>query len=363
MVLIVPVRGPAPGLKPCLDALCGQDWPVLRILVVLESEDDPAAGIARATAAADPRVTVVQAGEALDRGQKVHNLLAGLRQLEPADDLVVFVDADAVPPPDFLRVLLRPILRRRARLASGYRVLVPASGRMGACLAALADHAVATMPRFARRMILWGGATAIRSDALTALDPDLTWRGALSDDLTLTLRARAIGERMHGVHACLLPTPVSYTLPEAFRFGVRQLRLLRLHLPFEWAVVGFVSVVPALGAGLAAIGHPAAVAAAVLAFVALQVRLSLRRRIFALTLPPSEAEAVARAIRWGRFVFPIANALRLACWVGSAFGRRIAWAGITYEVGPPDRVRIVARRPPAAHPRVRRPRAVSPRSG
>lgn len=343
---IVPVRGPAPGLWPALDALRAQEWPELRILVVFESENDPAAGVARAAAAADARVRVVHAGEACDRGQKVHNLLAALQHLGPDDDLVVFVDADAVPPPDFLRVLLRPILRGRARLASGYRVLVPAGGRMGACLAAVADHAVATMPRLARRMILWGGATAIRRDALTTLDPALTWRGALSDDLTLTLRARAVGERMHGVHACLVPTPVVYTLSEAVRFGVRQLRLLRLHLPFEWAVVGFVSVVPALGAGLAATGHPAAVAASVLAFIALQVRLSLRRRIFARALPASQAKALARTIGWGRLVFPMANGLRLACWVVSAFGRRIAWAGITYEVASPDRVRIVARRPP-----------------
>ncbi|MCS6854422.1 MAG: hypothetical protein NZ523_06670, partial [Elioraea sp.] len=200
--------------------------------------------------------------------------------------------------------------------------------------------------RLPSRMILWGGAIGLRRDAAEGLDLSRTWKGALSDDLTLTRRARLAGERMHGVHAALVPTPVCYTLAEAFRFGVRQLRLLRLHLPLEWGMVGLVSLLPAIAAATVATGHPAALAACLLAFTCLQLRLSLRQRIFSQVLPLAATVPVARAVRLARLLFPLAHLLRLACWLASGFGRRIAWAGIDYEVAGINCVRILARRPP-----------------
>ncbi|MCS6854423.1 MAG: glycosyltransferase family 2 protein, partial [Elioraea sp.] len=146
VAVILPVRSPAPQLPAALNALQAQNWPNLRLLVVLESEADPAFAVVRAAASADPRVVPVLAGESSACGQKVHNLLAGLGHLDQDVHIVVFVDADAIPPPDFLRILLRPILVGRTRVSSGYRVLVPEPGPLGALLAAIADHAVATFP-------------------------------------------------------------------------------------------------------------------------------------------------------------------------------------------------------------------------
>jgi hypothetical protein len=346
-LLIVPVRGPAPRLPAVLDALLAQDWPELRIIVAVESEADPAHALAARAAAGDPRITVVVAGEAVSRGQKVQNLLAALPKVTPEDSFVVFFDADAVAPPGFLRALLRPLLFRVADLGSGYRIVVPEPGSAGGLLVALADHGVSTFPRLRAIGVLSGGSTAVRGEILPGLDLPRLWDGALSDDLTLTRHARSLGIAIHGVHAALLPSPMALSIPDAFRFGVRQLRLLRLHLPRLWGVFGAFSLIPVLGTGLLLIGAPGAATAALVAFVSLQVRLSLRETILTRLLAGEDLARCRRAILLGRLLSPLAIGFRAACWVASAFGRRIHWAGITYEVEAPDKVRVISRTPPA----------------
>lgn len=346
VALIVPVRGPAPRLPAVLDALLAQDWPDLRIIVAVESEADPAHALATAAAAADSRITVVVAGEALARGQKVQNLLAALPQITPKDTFVVFFDADAVAPPGFLRTLLRPLLFRVADLGSGYRIVVPEPGSAGGLLVALADHGVSTFPRLRAIGVLSGGSTAIRAEILPGLQLPRAWNGALSDDLTLTRHARSLGVAIHGVHAALLPSPMALSIADAFGFGVRQMRLLRLHLPRLWAVFGAFSLLPVLGTLLLLAGAPGAATAALVAFVSLQLRLSLREAILKRLLSGEDLARCRRAILLGRLLSPLAIGFRAACWVASAFTRRITWAGITYQVDAPDRVRVVSRTPP-----------------
>jgi hypothetical protein len=347
VLLIVPVRGPAPRLPAVLDALLKQDWPDLRIVVAVESEADPAHALAVQTASQDARVSVVVAGEALARGQKVQNLLAALPQVTPEDSFVVFFDADALAPPGFLRALLRPLLFRVADLGSGYRIVVPEPGSAGGLLVALADHGISTFPRLRAIGVLSGGSTAIRADILPGLELPRIWNGALSDDLTLTRHARSLGVAIHGVHAALLPSPMALSVPDAFRFGVRQMRLLRLHLPRLWGVFGAFSLLPVLGTALLLAGAPGAMTAALVAFVSLQLRLSLREAILNRLLAGEDLARCRRAILLGRLLSPLAIGFRAACWLASALSRRIAWAGITYEVEAPDRVRVISRTPPA----------------
>lgn len=345
-LLIVPVRGPAPRLPAVLEALLRQDWPELRIVVAVESEADPAHALAAAVAERDPRVTLVVAGEAEGRGQKVHNLLAALPHLRLADRFVIFFDADAIAPPRFLRALLRPLLYRVADLASGYRIVVPEPGSVGALLVALADHGVSTFPRMRAIGVLSGGSTAIRAEILPGFDLPRLWDGALSDDLTLTREARRLGVAIHGVHAALLPSPMALSVPEAIRFGVRQMRLLRLHLPRLWTAFGVFSLLPVAGSALALAGSSAAATAALLAFLSLQIRLSLREAILRRVLPEETLPPLRRAILLGRLVSPLAFAFRAACWAASATSRRVDWSGISYEVEAPDKVRILSRTPP-----------------
>jgi cellulose synthase/poly-beta-1,6-N-acetylglucosamine synthase-like glycosyltransferase len=111
VLVIVPVRGTA-GLAGFLAGLAAQDWPGWHAAFAVESADDPAS--AMLAAALPGRSTVVVAGAAERRGQKLHQLLAALPALRPEDAALVTLDADTVPSPGLLRALLRPVRPARA---------------------------------------------------------------------------------------------------------------------------------------------------------------------------------------------------------------------------------------------------------
>ncbi|GGC53527.1 hypothetical protein GCM10011504_34860 [Siccirubricoccus deserti] len=325
VLVVVPVRGRT-GLANFLAGLAMQDWPAWHVAFAVEAEDDPA--WAMLGAALPGRSTVVVAGAAERRSQKLHQLLAALPALRPEDAALVTLDADTVPPPGLLRALLRPVLTGQGDIASGYRWTLAAPGAgVAARWLALIDSAIATLPRCARCNLCWGGATAISRAALARLDLPRLWDRAVSDDLVLTRAARALGLVIYAPLDVRPPSAVAPGLAEALAFGIRQYRLLRLHAPRTWALAGAV-MLPPLAGGVAALltGNVVALAAALL----LQAgRVWLRGRIAARVLP---RDAAMQDGRWRPWLAPGALLLNLAAWLGSGFGRGITWAGRRYQL-------------------------------
>ncbi|WP_135467942.1 glycosyltransferase [Crenalkalicoccus roseus] len=338
VLVLVPVRGPLPGLDGFLAGLAAQDYPRWRAVFALESEADPAWPALAGFAAADPaRASVVAAGPAEGRGQKVQNLLAALSRLRE-EAAVVTLDADMRPPPDLLSRLLRPVLAGQGEIATGYRWTLPADRALGSTLAALAEMAIATLPRCARCNLCWGGATALSRAALERLDLPRAWRRAVSDDLALTRAARAAGLRIYAPLEVRPANPVAMTLRDALRFGCRQYRLVRLLAPRAWALAALALLLPAAG-GAAALAGAArgstAAAACLLAAAALgAIRAALRTAIARRVLPPAEAAVAARTLRRGPWLQPLALALHLAAALGGGAGRELRWAGRRYTLGP-----------------------------
>ncbi|TDH63505.1 glycosyltransferase [Dankookia rubra] len=338
VLVLVPVRGAGPVLPGFLVALAAQDWPDWRVAFAVEAADDPAHPLlARYVAAHPGRATLAVAGPAEGRGQKVQNLLAALRELRSGDAAVVTLDADTLPPPGQLRALLRPVLTGQGAIATGYRWILPMPGAGLATEAlSLIEAGIATLPRSPSWNICWGGATAIGRDAMDRLDLPRLWDRAMSDDLVLTRAARAAGLLVYAPLTVRPPSPVALDVRGVLEFGARQYRLLRLHLPAFWPLVGLGALVPALGgaaalAGLAA-GDPAALACIGLAVLLHGIRIRLRCAIAAAILPPEAAAEARRVLGQGTWLRLAAGLLAMAAWLGSAFGREIAWAGRRYRV-------------------------------
>lgn len=337
VLVLVPVRGPLPGLDAFLSGLEAQDHPGdWRVAFALEDAADPAhSAVADFVARHPDRASLVLAGPAAGRGQKVQNLLAAFGALAPGDGAVVTLDADMVPPPGLLSRLLRPVLSGQSPIASGYRWMLPADAAPGSALVALADMAHAALPRCARCNLCWGGATAIRRDALDRLDLARLWDRALSDDLVLTRAARAAGLPIYAPLDVRPPAPAAFPrLRDAIGFGVRQYRVLRLHAPRAFALALLAAVLPVAGgiAALAMLPSGAAFACLGAALLLQRVRAAQRAAIAARVLP-APAAAAARAALGGR---PLLHALvpgfRLLCLLGALAGREIAWAGRRYRL-------------------------------
>lgn len=357
VLVLAPVRGPVdPGFLP---GLAAQDYPAWRVAFAVEWRDDPAFPALAGFVAAHPdRACLVVAGPAGRRGQKVQNLLAALATLRPEEAAVVTVDADIHPPPDFLSRLLRPVLAGQGDIASGYRWTLAVDARWGSRLVALADMAVATLPRCAGCNLCWGGATALSRAALERLDLPRVWGGAVSDDLALTRSARAAGLRIYAPLDVRPATPVSFDLAGALRFGIRQHRLLHLLAPRAWALAVAALALPVAGLGAALVAGPVTLAGCAAASLALGLlRARLRARIARRILPPGDAATASRALRRSPLAMPAALALHLVAAIGGALGRTLVWAGRRYALDARGDVRAITpapAAPPAAAPAPRR---------
>jgi hypothetical protein len=95
----VPSRSPADNLENLLAALGRQSVRAGRLIIAVESPDDPA--YRRATELAkthrEPAIDVVVASVSNRRGQKCTNILAALTRLAADDRFVVMLDADICP--------------------------------------------------------------------------------------------------------------------------------------------------------------------------------------------------------------------------------------------------------------------------
>src|SRR5438128_1692998 len=96
--VIVPCKGLEPDFEENIIAYLAQDYRHYELIFVTESEDDPAhLALKRILHDSDRSAWLITAGEARNRGQKVHNLCAALDTLEAVDrntEVLVFADSD-----------------------------------------------------------------------------------------------------------------------------------------------------------------------------------------------------------------------------------------------------------------------------
>ena len=348
IAVIVPIKG-TPGREASVEqflASClAQRGVSFRLIVAVDSETDPAVVPVSRIAAVNGRLSLVVAGRAKIRGQKIHNQLAALETLGPEDRFVAFADCDILPSDDWLAQLIRPLHLGRAELVSGYRWIVPANANLASRCCALIDWSVATSGRSKRWNLCWGGSMAISRTALERIDLPRYWKNSLLDDLVLTRAARRVGIRVFAPLRVLVPSPVEHDFRSLLEFGRRQYLLVRVHAPRHWCVAGLTLMVPAIAGGLildAALHRSIpAITALVAALMVQQLRASLRLRIARRVLAPEQATASAAVMRHDRWLLPAVHLLHLAIWLSSAFGNRLTWGGIHYRLRGFARVQIL----------------------
>ncbi|MEX0652513.1 MAG: glycosyltransferase [Phycisphaeraceae bacterium] len=362
-VVIVPFKGLEAALQGNLHGLCTQDYPDYRLVLVVESEADPAYAALREAAATCPdrRIAVLVAGRAGPNvGQKVHNQLVALEHLdrEGGDHAVlVFADSDAVPGPDWLGDLVGPLVKADVGVTTGYRWLVPEGPGGATVWAKLASVMNASVACFAVRDAFnqaWGGSMAIRTD--TAREGDLvgSLRGCITDDYPFSQLARRLGKRVYFVPRCLIASPVNFTFAELVNFAHRQYLITRTYAPrlylaavtlpllyllgfgTAWAVV-LASLLAWPGEGLWLLAT--AVAAIVTVGVANQVRASFRTRAVHNAFGPAMVDRLRPTLRLDRWATVVWMALHWLLIVRAGLGRTMRWRGIRYQIRGPRDVR------------------------
>lgn len=337
--LIVPMKGASPDAARCLAALLDQAYPAYRVIVAVEATGDPAHRLARETPGrADIPLTVVVAGAAERRGQKVQNLLAALGALAPEDEIVCFADADALWPRNALATLAAELAAWDTPvLLSGYRWMFPSAPRFGSILAAAASLPVAAIAKSPRWDLAWGGTMAAYRTTLDRLDLASLWDRSLSDDVPLSRAVRAAGLDVKLMPNLVVPGPCDFTLCEAFGFARRQYAMLRLYAPRHWlfSLAAYGVFFAGLGASIAAFAAPMPgyVQAMAGAAVALAVGRGLVHATIATHHLPRDCSARLRGAFLLDTLFPFVPALLHAYGLAaSLIVRRVRWAGIGYAM-------------------------------
>ena len=357
--VIAPVKGVGPHLAAFVGRLRGLDYPEYRIVAVVESEADPAFSALGALARSPGAPLAVEvAGLSTDEGQKVHNLRHALARLGERDRIVALVDADTLPSPDWLRRLVRPLMREPDIVAvTGYRWIVPDDDSWASAAVAAANCSVLTLPR--PWDICWGGSLAFRRETVDAIDMQERLRGAVVDDVHLTRVFRDLGLRVFSPRSLIVASPARHDWLSAARFGRRQYQFIRWYLPGIWSLATGLLMLPILGCIVAiclcltgnAVG-PLALGAAVLIG---QARASLRFRIASAVRSAEPAITYARQSFADRWLVPLWTVLHAACALSAVVSRRMWWAGTLYEFVTPTLTRVIRRTDPipiAAAPEV-----------
>lgn len=348
--VILPITGPSRQLPEIVAALERQTLQPRRLIISVESTGDPAFGAASdiAGSAAFP-IEVVVAGPATRQAQKCRNQQAAIARIDDGDEVIVLMDGDIRPRPNWLSALASPIADDHSDVVTGHRWQQVAAPRLGAHLVAAVDRAVTLLPRSMSGMasVVWGGSVgisrraALRSGLFESLDR------TLSDDLSLSEHAASAGLRVLTRGALLVPSPNDQTISSAWHFGRRQYQIGHLYRPWLWRLA-LVAVNLRILAWLAAVGQVAAghgmawglpvlLALAVLK----QVLVGEVARRLDMADPP-EVRFVQLALG---VLQPLVDLFHSSVVIASATTRRITWGHVVYDIAGPSEIKVKERRP------------------
>lgn len=344
--VIVPCRGLEDGLGENLTALFTQNYPSYEIIFVTDRADDSSLSVVNKviTRNSTARVSthVIIAGEAADRGQKVHNLRVAVSQTDPRSEVLVFVDSDARPHSDWLRLLVAPLHDEKIGAATGYRWFLPVSGGCASQLRSVWNASIASaLGEREDKNFCWGGSTAIRRATFERLRVAERWQGTISDDFTLTRVLQEAKLPIHFVPACLVASFGNCTAGELLEFTNRQLKITRIYAPHLWtplligsllfSVVFFGGLTFVVVRAPLGLSYGLMLAALVLIYALGTAKAYIRLKTVAIPLAGYERQ-LNRSLPAHLFLWPFASALFLSNALTAAFSRRIKWRGITYEL-------------------------------
>jgi cellulose synthase/poly-beta-1,6-N-acetylglucosamine synthase-like glycosyltransferase len=358
--VIVPCRGLEDGLRENLSALFEQDYPAYEIIFVTDRADDSSLSVVEEIRKIEDDCLLVPsriviAGEAVDCGQKVHNLSVAVSKIDSESQVLVFVDTDARPQANWLRSLVAPLADEGLGAASGYRWFIPKRGGFASQLRSVWNASIASaLGGREDKNFCWGGSTAIRRATFEKLNVTAAWQGTVSDDFTLTRVLQQARLPIHFVPACLVASVSDCSPSELLEFSNRQLKITRVYAPHLWKPVligsllfcavffgGFVLVMARVILHLS-FAWPLAILLIIYLLGAAKACI----RLTAVAIPLGNYQKqLARSLLWHFLLWPFASALYLCNALAAWFSPRIKWRGITYELKSATEAVIISREP------------------
>ena len=346
--VIAPTRGLEEGFLDNIRPLLEQDYPRYEILFVFDNPQDPCVALANNVGA-----RIIISGPATDTGQKVHNLIVAVREIDPRCEVIVFVDTDARPSTDWLRQLVAPLADESLGASTGYRWFVPERGGLASRLRGVWNGSVASaLGAESTKNFCWGGSTAIRRATFEKLRVVDHWRGTVSDDFTITRVLKDAKLPIHFTPHCLVPSVGDCGWNELVEFTTRQIKITRVYAPHLWLplLLGSILFAIAFFGGIVLLVVKASLGQSfwlLLTFLVLIFALGAAKGVIrwrAVSIPLTRYRAALRRDLFAHiFLWPFASLVYLYNAIVAGFSRRITWRGITYNLRSPREAVIICR--------------------
>jgi hypothetical protein len=328
--VIVPVKGYDEGLALNLEALSKLDYPDYELLVVARTAADIPPGVLPGHC----RIVLAQ-GDDPHTGEKVQNLMAGVRGARQQSVIYAFADSDGRVTKRWLRALVAALERPGVGAATGYRWFLPDRITIWTLLRASWDAVSAGTLGPRNNRFAWGGAMAIRKDTFQQAGVSSFWKNTISDDYALSAAMRAASLEIAYAPGALVPCLEDIGAGPLFAWMRRQMMITRFYDRSQWWLVLAAHVIYCLAM---AVSVSAVVRGHALGWLTLGAQLvpgmwkgagrGARARM-----------ALAEYSAWfGRlgwiygWTVPVATWLWLAAVLSSAFGSTIKWRGYRYEM-------------------------------
>jgi len=350
--VVLCLRGADEQLPDVFRCLARQRYAEWRLRVIVDSVADPAWPVAHdmvaglggnatwCTAVIEPLAARPDTGSL-----KCASLRQALLTLAPQTRVVAVIDADAVPHEAWLASMVEECQREGVGAVSGNRWYEPQADSLAGTVRRLWNAgAIVQMTAFG---IPWGGALAVRREAIEACGWTDVIRGSLCEDTALAAPLALAGWRHRFVPGLIAVSDDDRigTWPLT-RWISRQLLTARLHHPL-WplvAVHGLATSAALVVAGsLAALaawqGRPQAAAAMLLAVavyeaVCVGLVLVIERAVAAAV---SQVGRVLRPVSmsgllWQAAVLPVTQAVYAVATLMALGARSVEWRGVVYDI-------------------------------
>jgi glycosyltransferase involved in cell wall biosynthesis len=366
--VILCLRGGDPFLASCLQGLFQQDYPRFTIFVIVDSPEDPAYRIVQEEVrrSGETNVVVQVLKERLTTcSLKGSSIAQAMSHIDSSYAVVAMLDSDVIPHSTWLRELVAPLTKPDIGVSSGTRWYMPARSTWGA-LVRYFWNAAATVQMYWND-ITWGGSVALRGEIARHPDMIKSWTTAVSTDTVILRVVRSHGLKAEFVPSLIMVNRETCSLPSFFRWGQRQMVVVRLYHR-AWAPVVTFGLLQSLliGGAWAAVGVAASrgewapVAVLVptlfalwLGFGLLFARMEARvREIVVSRGEPLEAFNPNWTAQGYLAVFLTQIVYSLVL-IKACFLRRVSWRGVRYQVNGPHDVQLISYEPFGAADRPR----------
>lgn len=341
-----PCKGIDLGLASNLARLFEQDHSNFEIVFIVESGDDPVTKVIRACMAKYPDVDtrLIVAGRATESGQKVHNLRMATAAMPNEIEVLVFVDSDARPNLDWLRILTQRLDRPDVGATTAYRWFVPTRATLANHLLCSINSAVAAFFGPGSHHLVWGGSWAIRREIFDSIGLHQAWYGTVSDDLVASRVLHRNRLRVEYEPKCLVASPLDHSFPQLFEFIRRQYVIARFcisrlwYMTFFFATLSVIAFFSSVALGVYFLLRGDAWAAVPLGVVAFLygfgvLKAVLRQETAQLSLPLFE-EKLKNVRRFDYVAGPLVSVVNWIGMLSALFGSSIIWRGVRYRIFP-----------------------------